>query len=63
MTRSNRSSKSLSPLDRLPLEPVQTDFALAEIGQHPYQPSLITLYLDGAESSALDLDDPSYLEF
>lgn len=63
MTRANRFSKSLSPLDRLPTEPVQTDFALAEIGQSPYQPSLITLYLDGAESSALDLDDPHHLEF
>ncbi len=63
MPRSNRSSKSLSPYDRLPEEPVQTDFALAEIGQNPYQPSLITLYLDGAESSALDLEDPRYLEF
>ncbi len=63
VTRANRSSKSLSPLDRLPVEPVQTDFALAEIGQNPYQPSLITLYLDGAESSALDLENPRYLEF
>lgn len=52
-----------NPLDRLPEEPIATDFSLAEFGQSPYQPNLITLYLDGAESSALDLEDPTYLEF
>ncbi|MGO1591187.1 MAG: spermidine synthase [Ancrocorticia sp.] len=70
MTRSKNTrqkqpdrTRGENPLDRLPSEPVSTDFSIAEIGQSPYRPSLITLYLDGAESSALDLDDPRYLEF
>ena len=70
MTRSKNSrqmrperARGADPFDRLPTEPISTDFSIAEIGQSPYQPSLITLYLDGAESSALDLVDPRYLEF
>ena len=58
-----RSKRGSNPLDRLPTSPVTTSFSLAEVGQSPYRPSLITLYLDGAESSALDLEDPTYLEF
>lgn len=51
------------PSDRLPDAPVTTDFAIAEIGKDRDNPSLVTLYLDGAESSALDLNDPHHLEF
>ncbi|MDK6906578.1 fused MFS/spermidine synthase [Actinotignum timonense] len=47
----------------MPTEPVRTDYALAELDRRSDRPSLVTLYLDGVESSALDLDDPTYLEF
>ncbi len=58
-----RSLKLSSPLDarsRLPHAPVLTDFAQAEVLLHG---DLATLYLDEAESSALDLSDPHHLEF
>ncbi|VDG76756.1 spermidine synthase [Actinobaculum suis] len=46
-----------------PVEPVVTDFSVAELERHRDRPSLVTLFLSGVESSALDLDDPTYLEF
>lgn len=47
----------------IPEGPVSTTFATAEIVRDPSRPSHLTLLLDGVESSALDLDDPAYLEF
>ncbi|MBE6484381.1 MAG: hypothetical protein E7Z96_06370 [Actinomycetaceae bacterium] len=47
---------------RLPQHPVRTDYALAEVELSP-DGSLATLFLDGVESSALDLNQPDYLEF
>ncbi len=46
--------------DRLPEGIVRTTFAHAEVG---LAGDLATLYLDGAESSALNLADPRQLEF
>ncbi|WP_124039648.1 spermidine synthase [Neoactinobaculum massilliense] len=40
-----------------------TDFSVAQLVRYPDRPSLVTLLLDGVESSALDLDDPAFLEF
>ena len=37
--------------------------SVASIGVDPDRPSLLTLYLDGLPSSALDLTDPEHLEF
>lgn len=47
----------------LPDREVITDFSVAEVEQHRDRPSLVTLYLSGSESSALDMNDPEYLEF
>ena len=40
-----------------------TSMSVASIGVDPDRPSLLTLYLDGLPSSALDLTDPEHLEF
>lgn len=40
-----------------------TSMSIASIMVDPDRPSLLTLYLDGLPSSALDLTDPEYLEF
>ena len=48
---------------QLPDEPTRTSFATAEVVRDPDRPSLVRLLLDGVESSALDLDDPGYLDF
>lgn len=40
-----------------------TSMSIASITVDPDRPSLLTLYLDGLPSSALDLNDPEYLEF
>ncbi len=47
----------------LPEGSVRTDYCIAEVHADPSRPSLVTLYLDGAESSCLDLEDPAALEF
>lgn len=48
---------------QLPTHPVHTSYSLAEVIRDTSRPSHVTLLLDGVESSALDLDDPAYLEF
>lgn len=40
-----------------------TTMGTARIEVDPDRPSLLILYLDGVPSSAIDLDDPEYLEF
>ncbi|MDO4888322.1 MAG: fused MFS/spermidine synthase [Actinomycetaceae bacterium] len=47
----------------LPIHPVPTTFARAELVPDPMRPTLVHLLLDGVESSAIDMDDPSHLEF
>ncbi|MFC5369914.1 spermidine synthase [Arcanobacterium bovis] len=42
---------------------VQTEMSLLELRAHPSTPDLITLWIDGVESSAIKLSDPHYLEF
>lgn len=54
-----RSSHDL--FDALPLNPVRTTYSVAEVSIYP--PSLAVLSLDGVDSSAIDLQDPTYLEF
>lgn len=51
------------PLPSFPEGPVATDYCIAEVRAEPAAPSLVTLYLDGTQSSCLDLADPSHLEF
>ncbi|WP_058120586.1 spermidine synthase [Actinobaculum massiliense] len=48
---------------KLPDGPVRTDFSIAELERYRDCPSLVTLYLSGVESSAIDLADPSFLDF
>ena len=51
------------PLPSLPEGPIATDYCIAEVRAEPWSPSVVTLYLDGTQSSCLDLDDPAHLEF
>ncbi len=53
----------MTVFDRLPSSPVRTRYATAHVELSRDIPSLATLYLDGSESSALDLLDPHHLEF
>ncbi|MCI1675962.1 MAG: fused MFS/spermidine synthase [Ancrocorticia sp.] len=46
-----------------PSGPIPTRYSIAELRRNTADPNVVTLYLDGAESSALDLNDPHYLEF
>ena len=59
MTRRRRSSGAPALTD-LPSGPVRTSLATAELGARD---TGILLMLDGAESSFLDLRDPSHLDF
>lgn len=47
----------------LPTEPVPTALGTASLRREPGAPHQVTLLLDGTESSFLDLDDPTHLEF
>ena len=61
--RPRRRSAPRAPAVELPAEPVATSMATATLRREPGAPTLVTLVLDGAESSCLDLADPAHLEF
>lgn len=48
------------PHIELPSQPVRTAYSLAHVEVHG---TVATLFLDGTQSSALDLTDPTWLEF
>ncbi|UNX55968.1 fused MFS/spermidine synthase [Georgenia sp. TF02-10] len=47
----------------LPRSPVPTSLGVARLRREPGEPHRVTLFLDGMESSHLDLADPAHLEF
>ncbi|TNC16687.1 spermidine synthase [Georgenia sp. 311] len=59
---SRRRSRRL-PLPHLPAEPVQTSTGVVELLRDPGRPSAVTVFINDAESSYVDLADPSHLEF
>lgn len=48
---------------RLPGDPVATSTGIVELVRDPSRPSAVTVYINDAESSYVDLDDPEHLEF
>ncbi|MEE6274047.1 spermidine synthase [Georgenia wangjunii] len=56
-------AKPAAAVRELPAGPVRTSTGMAELIRDPDRPSAVTLYLDDAESSHVDLLDPTYLEF
>ncbi|MFC7405347.1 spermidine synthase [Georgenia alba] len=65
MSRRRRASHGPPTSHRrdLPTEPVPTSLGTARLVREPGAPHLVTLLLDQAESSYLDLADPTHLEF
>lgn len=47
----------------LPLDPVEIDTGTVELVPDPDRPSAFTVYVNGVESSFVDLEDPGHLEF
>lgn len=66
MTRRGRTSHGRTrsaPETTLPSEPVVTSTGVVELVRDPEHPSGVTVYINDAESSYLDLADPGHLEF
>lgn len=60
--RGARSRRSL-PLPHLPDGPVRTTTGIVELLRDPGRPSAVTVFINDAESSYVDLTDPQHLEF
>ncbi|MFC4556362.1 spermidine synthase [Georgenia faecalis] len=58
-----RRAPRAASVEALPTAPVPTSTAEAELVRDPSRPDAVTLYLDDAESSHVDLADATYLEF
>ncbi|HLS74268.1 MAG TPA: fused MFS/spermidine synthase [Actinomycetaceae bacterium] len=60
---SRRRARRSLPLPHLPDGPVRTSTGIVELLRDPGRPSAVTVFINDAESSYVDLADPEHLEF